>query len=106
MTLLLKNTLTAGHLSILPPWDFFHTMENVAGEDLGWFWRSWVLNSWKLDQSVKDVTYVKSIPANGAEIILENLEKMPMPVTVLIKEANGKEHTINLVFTNIYKKLG
>jgi hypothetical protein len=24
------------------------------------------------------------------------MEKMPMPVTVLIKEANGKEHKINL----------
>ncbi len=78
------------------PWDFFHTMENVAGEDLSWFWRAWVLNTWKLDQSVKDVKYVKSIPANGAEITVENLEKMPMPVTVLVKEANGKEHTINL----------
>jgi hypothetical protein len=78
------------------PWDFFHTIENVAGEDLGWFWRSWVLNSWKLDQSVKDVKYIKSIPANGAEIVLENLEKMPMPVTVLIKEANGKEMRIDL----------
>ncbi len=78
------------------PWDFFHTMENVAGEDLGWFWRAWVLNNWKLDQSVKDVKYVKNVPANGAEITLENLEKMPMPVTVLIKEANGKEHKLNL----------
>ncbi len=78
------------------PWDFFHTMENVAGEDLSWFWRAWVLNTWKLDQSVKDVKYVKSVPANGAEITVETLEKMPMPVTVLIKEANGKEHTINL----------
>ncbi len=78
------------------PWDFFHTMENVAGEDLGWFWRAWVLNTWKLDQSVKAVKYVKNIPANGADITLENLEKMPMPVTVLVKEANGKEHTLNL----------
>ena len=78
------------------PYDFFHTMENVAGEDLGWFWRSWVLNSWKLDQSVKDVKYVKNKPENGAEITLENLEKMPMPVTLLIIESNGKEHKINL----------
>jgi hypothetical protein len=78
------------------PWDFFHTMENVAGEDLSWFWRGWVLNNWKLDQAVKDVKYIKSIPANGAEITLENLEKMPMPVTVQVKEANGKEHTIHL----------
>jgi hypothetical protein len=33
------------------PWDFFHTIENVSGEDLGWFWRAWVLNTWKLDQT-------------------------------------------------------
>ena len=78
------------------PWDFFHTIENVAGEDLSWFWRAWVLNNWKLDQSVKGIKYMKNIPANGASITLENLEQMAMPVTVLVKEANGKEHTLNL----------
>ena len=78
------------------PWDFFHTMENVSGEDLGWFWRAWVLNTWKLDQSVKQVKYIKDKPENGADITIENMEKMPMPVTVLVKEANGKEHKINL----------
>ncbi|MBM3416418.1 MAG: M1 family metallopeptidase [Bacteroidetes bacterium] len=78
------------------PWDFFHTMENVSGEDLGWFWRAWVLNAWRLDQTVKAVKYVKDEPANGAEISIENLEKMPMPVTVLVKETNGKEHKLNL----------
>jgi hypothetical protein len=78
------------------PWDFFHTIENISGEDLSWFWRSWVLNTWKLDQSVKGVVYVKEKPENGAEITLENIEKMPMPVTVLVKEANGKEHRIEL----------
>jgi hypothetical protein len=78
------------------PWDFFHTIENVSGEDLGWFWRGWVLNSWRIDQSVKTVKYIEDKPENGAAITIENLEKMPMPVTVLIKEANGKEQTINL----------
>ncbi len=78
------------------PWDFFHTMENVSGEDLSWFWRGWVLNTWKLDQTVKSVEYVKESPANGADITIENLEKMVMPVTVLVKETNGKEHKINL----------
>jgi hypothetical protein len=78
------------------PWDFFHTMENVSGEDLSWFWRGWVLNTWKIDQAVKEVKYTKEKPENGAEISIENLEKLPMPVTVLIKEANGKEHKINL----------
>ena len=78
------------------PWDFFHTMENVSGEDLGWFWRAWVLNTWKLDQGVKDVKYVRNDPTNGVTITIENLEKMPMPVIVLVKEENGKEHTLNL----------
>jgi len=77
------------------PWDFFHTMENVSGEDLGWFWRSWVLNNWKLDITVEAVKYTKDNPSNGAEIALKNLEKMPMPVTVLVKEANGKEYRMN-----------
>ncbi len=78
------------------PWDFFHTMENVSGEDLGWFWRGWVMNNWKLDQSVKAVKYVKDEPSNGAEIAIENMEKMVMPVTVLVKEMNGTEHKLNL----------
>lgn len=78
------------------PWDFFHTMENVTGEDLSWFWRGWVLNTWKLDQTIKSVNYIKSIPAKGASITITNQEKMVMPVTVLIKEENGKEHLIKL----------
>lgn len=73
------------------PWDFFRTMENVAGEDLAWFWRGWVLNTWKLDQAVTDVTYKKGLPSNGATITFENLEKMVMPLPVSIKEKNGKE---------------
>src|SRR5690606_40913369 len=60
------------------PWDFFRTMENVAGEDLGWFWRSWVINERKLDQTVKSVKYVKKIPENDDEIILENLKNSQM----------------------------
>jgi hypothetical protein len=78
------------------PWDFFHTIENVAGEDLSWFWRGWVLNTWKIDQAVKGVKYIKDKPENGAEITIENLEKLPMPVTVLVKESNGKEQRIDL----------
>lgn len=78
------------------PWDFFHTMENVSGEDLGWFWRAWVLNDWKLDLTVKEVAYKDEKPAEGAEITIETLEKMPMPVTVLVKESNGKQHKIDL----------
>jgi hypothetical protein len=78
------------------PWDFFHTIENVAGEDLSWFWRAWVFNNYKLDQTVGGVKYTNNRPAEGASITLQNQEQMAMPVTVLIKEENGKEQRINL----------
>jgi hypothetical protein len=78
------------------PWDFFHTMENVSGEDLSWFWRAWVFNNWKLDQAIKNVKYINGMPGKGSEITITNLEKMPMPTIVLVKETNGKELKINL----------
>ncbi|HEY9362809.1 MAG TPA: M1 family metallopeptidase [Chitinophagaceae bacterium] len=78
------------------PWDFFHTIENVSGEDLAWFWRGWVMNNWKLDQAVKEVNYIEKNPANGAAVTIQNLEQMAMPVAVLIKEANGKEQRLSL----------
>jgi len=78
------------------PWDFFHTMENVSGEDLGWFWRAWVLNTWKLDQSLKEVKYIRNDPSKGVNITIDNMEKMAMPVLIYIKEENGKEHNLTL----------
>ncbi len=78
------------------PWDFFHTIENAAGEDLSWFWRGWILNTWKLDQGVKDMKYIKNDPAKGVDITIENFDKMVMPVIVLVKEENGKEHNLTL----------
>jgi Peptidase family M1 domain len=78
------------------PWDFFHAIENYSGENLDWFWRGWFLNNWKLDQAVKGVEYVKGDSSQGSIITIENLEKMPMPVTVEIKEADGKMGRVNL----------
>jgi hypothetical protein len=78
------------------PWDFFHTIENISGEDLGWFWRAWVLNTWQLDQAVKDVKYIRNNPENGVNITIENLNKMVMPVLIQIKEENGTVHDLKL----------
>ena len=78
------------------PWDFFHTMENVSGENLSWFWRAWVLNSWKLEMSVKTVKPIEDKKVSGYSITLANLEQMPMPVVIDVKEANGKSQRIKL----------
>jgi len=71
------------------PDDFFRTMENVAGEDLNWFWRAWFVNNWRLDQGITKIKYLKNEPKNGALISIENLEKMAMPVVLEIKTKNG-----------------
>lgn len=71
------------------PNDFFRTMENVSGEDLSWFWRGWIFNNWKVDQSIESVEYVSNDPKRGAKITIGNLEQMPMPVFLEIKYADG-----------------
>lgn len=78
------------------PYDFFRTMENAAGEDLGWFWRSYFYETWKLDQGIQGVKYVDGSAEKGALITIENLEKMAMPVIVEVKETNGKTSRMTL----------
>lgn len=72
------------------PDDFFRTMENVAGEDLSWFWRGWFVNNWRLDQGINSVKYVKNDATKGAVVTIENFEKMVMPVVLEIKTKSGK----------------
>ena len=78
------------------PFDFFETMEDAAGEDLGWFWKGWIVNDWKIDQSVSDVMYIDQLPKNGSIITINNLEQMPMPVVLEIRESNGKTGRVEL----------
>lgn len=78
------------------PDDFFRSMENVAGEDLSWFWRSWFVNNWQLDQAITRVRYEKNNHANGAVVTIENLQKMPMPVIVEVKTKSGNALRYNL----------
>jgi hypothetical protein len=78
------------------PDDFFRTMENVAGEDLSWFWRSWFVNNWQLDQGITRVRYEKNDASKGAVITIENFQKMPMPIIVEIKTKSGTTSRVNL----------
>jgi hypothetical protein len=78
------------------PWDFFRTMEDVGGEDLGWFWRGWILNNYALDVAVSKIEYEnRNDPKKGVQVYIENLEKMAMPVTVKVTETNGKSTTLS-----------
>ncbi|PKB15748.1 M1 family metallopeptidase [Flavobacterium sp. 5] len=78
------------------PDDFFRTIENVSGEDLNWFWRSWFVNNWQLDQGITKIKYLKNDPKLGAVISIENLEKMAMPVVLEIKTKSGAISRVQL----------
>ncbi|MEL1253671.1 M1 family metallopeptidase [Flavobacterium sp. DGU38] len=78
------------------PDDFFRSMENVAGEDLSWFWRSWYVNNWRFDQGINSIKYVKNNPAKGVIINVENFDKMPMPIVLDVKGKSGKVTRVNL----------
>lgn len=73
------------------PWDFFRTMENVAGEDLSWFWRSWFINNYKLDQAIVSVV---NDTQQGSLVTIANMEQMAMPVIVTYETKYGKKGTM------------
>ena len=78
------------------PDDFFRTIENVAGEDLSWFWRSWFVNNWRFDQGINSIKYIKNDPAKGVIITVENFDKMPMPIILDVKTKSGKVTRVKL----------
>ncbi|MDB5144171.1 MAG: family metallopeptidase [Mucilaginibacter sp.] len=87
------------------PYDFFRTMNDAAGEDLNWFWKSWFFTTWKIDQAIQAVDYVKNDPAQGAIITLVNKEKMAMPVDLKITQENGTTEILHLP-VNVWQRGG
>jgi hypothetical protein len=78
------------------PADFFRTMEDAAGEDLGWFWKGWFFENYSLDQGIMAVEYNQNDPTKGAFISIENLEQWAMPVVLEIETISGKKSTVQL----------
>ena len=75
------------------PWDFFRTMDNASGEDLGWFWKAWFLNNYKLNQGI---IAVKNDSEKGAMVTLVNLDQMAMPVLLHYETISGKQGDMKL----------
>lgn len=65
------------------PADFFRCMENGTGMNLDWFWRGWIMENLTLDQGVGEV--IEDESRQSADITVENLNEMVMPVTVEIE---------------------
>ena len=66
------------------PADFFRTMEDVSGEDLDWFWRSWFYETDKMDQAIDSVA-----TGDTTTVTLAQEEELMMPMTVALTFEDG-----------------
>ncbi|NHE59848.1 M1 family metallopeptidase [Cyclobacterium plantarum] len=74
------------------PNDFFNIMENVGGENLSWFWKSWFYGTDNIDLAIENV-----VPyGNDQVIILSNKGGVPMPVKLELTYDDGSSETIML----------
>ena len=67
------------------PADFFRTIEDVAGEDLTWFWRGWFFSTDRLDQAVVGV----SAEDEGVVVEITHREALLMPVVLALRYGDG-----------------
>ncbi|WP_194777161.1 M1 family metallopeptidase [Pararhodonellum marinum] len=67
------------------PNDFFNHIENVAGENLSWFWKSWFYGTGNIDLAI-DAVY-----PYGANyiVVLSNRGDIPMPVLLEVTYEDG-----------------
>lgn len=74
------------------PSDFFNHMENVAGENLSWFWKGWFYGTGNIDLGINAV-----VPYSGKSLaILSNKGDFPMPVLLEITYTDDTKERVML----------
>ena len=75
------------------PADFFRTIENVAGEDLDWFWRGWFYETGQFDQAI---TELATNDAGLAVATVENRREVVLPAVVEFTFSDGSTERVTL----------
>jgi len=71
------------------PWDFFNTMERVAGRDLDWFWFPFWYRTVTLDHELANVT-----PGEGnVQVTVRDIGQAPAPAEIVVTTADGRRTT-------------
>jgi aminopeptidase N len=74
------------------PYDFFNTIENVAGRDLSWFWQSWFYQPWPLDQAIASV----QTAGDSTTITVDDRGLATMPVRLAVTRSDGSVQRVEL----------
>jgi aminopeptidase N len=63
------------------PYDFFNTFNEISGENLDWFWKSWYFDAGYPDLGI-------SMP-DSKTIAVENIGKLPISFKIKIENKDG-----------------
>ncbi len=72
------------------PYDLFFTFNQIAGEDLSWFWKPWFFEFGYADLAIGKVETIN----NETHINIDNIGNYPIPILLNIKFKDGTEKTI------------
>jgi hypothetical protein len=78
------------------PWDLFHTIEDVTGRKLDWFWNPWFFETATMDQAVKSVEIAQGAAGDSLTIVVEDLGDAPMPVLLAVTTETGETKRVTL----------
>ena len=76
------------------PADFFRTIENVAGEDLDWFWRGWFYETGRFDQALAGLDVNAELDLAIATV--ENRREVVLPAVVEFTFSDGTTERVTL----------
>ena len=73
------------------PWDYFYTVNDVAGQNLNWFWNAWFFEHSYIDIGLASATKT----AAGYSVTLANVGGMPAPVNLVVTYRDGTTESVH-----------
>ncbi len=68
------------------PYDFFNTFNDISGQDLTWFWKSWFF-----EQGIPDLSISSASWKDGkCTVKIKNIGGLPLPVSLTFVTSDGK----------------
>jgi hypothetical protein len=69
------------------PYDFFNTFNEVAGENLEWFWEPWFFETGYPDLGIKGIS-------EDNQLIIQKIGNLPVPAEIIYETEDGKHGQI------------
>ena len=86
----IKEYIQRWHYKHPIPYDFFFTFDQVAGEDLSWYWEPWFFEKGYPDLAIKDVFEQEGT----LQVLIHRNGNIPVPVNLVVTYDDGSTKTV------------